>query len=77
MISKKLPCNFIESHPIKEAPRKICNTPAEHLPLGEHLLGTISVCQKSFKRLKWKVVKKILLPYTHTHTHTHKELPVI
>ena len=31
---------------------KICGRSAEHLPLGEHLGGAASACQKNFKRLK-------------------------
>ena len=32
-------------------PPKIHSTHAEHLLLGEHLFGTVSVCQKCFEKV--------------------------
>ena len=43
---------LLKSHPRTDTPPKIRSTSAEHLPLGEHLWGTASACQKTFKRLK-------------------------
>ena len=43
---------LLKSHPHTDMRPKICSTSAEHPPLGEHLWGTASACQKNFKRLK-------------------------
>ena len=43
---------LLKSHPCADAFPKIRSTSAEHLPPGEHLCETTSVCQKNFKRLK-------------------------
>ena len=57
---------LLKSHPRTVTPPKIRSTSAEHHPLGEHLWGTASVCQKNFKDLNCKkvlfiVVKRNLL----------------
>ena len=38
-------------HPRTDTPSKIPSTSTEHPPLGEHLRGIASACQKKFKRL--------------------------
>ena len=43
---------LLKLHPHTDVSTRIHSTSAEHLSLGEHLWGTASVCQKSFKRLK-------------------------
>ena len=35
---------------------KIRSIPAKHRPTGEHPWGTVSVCQKNFKKLKLQKV---------------------
>ena len=41
---------LLKSHPRTDRPSKIRSTSTEHPPLGEHLRGTASACQKKFKR---------------------------
>ena len=43
---------LLKSHPRTDVPPRIRSTPTEHLSTGEHLWGTASVCQKSFKSFK-------------------------
>ena len=43
---------LLKSHPHTDMPPKIRSTSAEHSPLGEHLWGTASTCQKKFERLE-------------------------
>ena len=40
---------LFKSHPRTDTTPKIRSTSAEHTPLGEHLWGTASVCQKNIK----------------------------
>ena len=40
---------LLKSHPRTDRPPKICSTSTEHPPLGQHLRGTTSACQKKFK----------------------------
>ena len=68
-ILTKLLCNFIEITPTDEcAPENLQHVRKQPLP-GEYFWGTVSVCQKSFKRLKlykklsFTIFKKI---YSHT-----------
>ena len=42
----------LKPHSRTDVPPRICSAPTEHRSAGEHLWGTASVCQKSFKRLK-------------------------
>ena len=49
---------------------KIYSLHREYLPLEKHLLGTASVCEKSFKRLTYK---KLLLTVVKRNLLTHKK----
>ena len=41
---------LLKSHSRTDRPPKISSACTEHLPLGEHLRGTVSACRKKFKR---------------------------
>ena len=42
---------LLKPHPGIDGPRRNRGKPAEHLSPAEHLWGSGSICQKSFKRL--------------------------